>query len=409
MDNATMDLVEAKRQGNPGVTSPLMRTYAPLPVTFVRGEGARLWDAAGREYLDAVAGVGVNAVGHAHPRVIEAIREQAGLVLHTSNLYEQVWQQRLAERLTTLSGMRAAFFANSGAEANEAALKLARLHAARRGIAQPLVVVMENAFHGRTFATLSASDSPAVQAGFAPLVDGFLRVPFGDIDALRTRTATCADRVVAVLVEPVQGEGGVQIPPDGYLRALRAVCDRHDWLLMLDEVQTGLGRTGKWFAFQHEGIVPDVLTLAKALGGGMPIGACLAAGAAAELFAPGSHGSTFGGNPLACRVACTVLDIIEDAALVDNAARQGAALLAGLRAALADVDGVEDIRGKGLMIGIDMTAPCAYLPVAALRTQGLLINVTRARTVRLLPPLLLDNGQTRRVVRALRSMLVDTR
>ncbi|MGI4982725.1 MAG: acetylornithine transaminase [Janthinobacterium lividum] len=396
-------------QANVGGASRLMRTYAPLPVTFVRGEGARLWDSAGREYVDAVAGVGVNAVGHAHPRVVEAIREQAGLVLHTSNLYEQVWQQRLAERLTALSGMQAAFFANSGAEANEAALKLARLHATRRGIARPLVVVMEHAFHGRTFATLSASDSPAVQAGFAPLVDGFLRVPFGDIDALRALTATCADRVAAVLVEPVQGEGGVQVPPDGYLRALRALCDRHDWLLMLDEVQTGLGRTGKWFAFQHEGIVPDVLTLAKALGGGIPIGACLAAGAAAELFTPGSHGSTFGGNPLACRVACTVLDIIADEALVDNAARQGAALLDGLREALRGVTDVCDIRGKGLMIGVEMAAPCASLATAALQTQRLLINVTRARAVRLLPPLILDDGQTRRIVQALRSMLVDTR
>ncbi|MGI4859542.1 MAG: acetylornithine transaminase [Janthinobacterium lividum] len=394
---------------NHAAGSCLMRTYAPLPATFVRGEGARLWDGEGREYLDAVAGVGVNAVGHAHPRVVEAIREQAGLVLHTSNLYETLWQQRLAERVTALSGMQSAFFANSGAEANEAALKLARLHATRRGIARPLVVVMENAFHGRTFATLSASDGPAVQAGFAPLVDGFLRVPFGDIDALQALTATCADRVVAVLVEPVQGEGGVRIPPDGYLRGLRAVCDRHDWLLMLDEVQTGLGRTGRWFAFQHEGIVPDVLTLAKALGGGMPIGACLAAGAAATLFAPGSHGSTFGGNPLACRVACTVLDVIEDEGLVDHAARQGAALLAGLRAALADVAGVEDIRGKGLMIGIDMTAPCAYLPAAALRTHGLLINVTRSRTVRLLPPLVLDDTQTRRIARALRATMDDMR
>ncbi|MGI4858380.1 MAG: aspartate aminotransferase family protein [Janthinobacterium lividum] len=388
--------------------SRLMRTYAPLPVTFVRGEGARLWDSAGQEYLDAVAGVGVNAVGHAHPRVVEAIREQAGLVLHTSNLYEHLWQQRLAERLTTLAGMQTAFFANSGAEANEAALKLARLHAHRRGVAQPLVVVMENAFHGRTFATLSASDSPAVHAGFAPLVDGFLRVPFGDIAALQALTATCADRVVAVLVEPIQGEGGVQVPPDGYLRALRAQCDRHDWLLMLDEVQTGLGRTGKWFAFQHEGIVPDVLTLAKALGGGIPIGACLAAGAAA-LFTPGSHGSTFGGNPLACRVACTVLDIIEDEALADNAARQGVALLAGLRAALTGVAGACDIRGRGLMIGVEMTAPCAYLPAVALQTQRLLINVTRAHTIRLLPPLVVSDAQTRCIVQALGSMLPGAR
>jgi acetylornithine aminotransferase len=365
----------------------LMTTYQPLSLSFVRGLGTRLWDEAGREYLDAIAGVAVTNVGHSHPRIVEAIREQAGLLLHTSNLYSIEWQQRLALKLTRLSGMERAFFNNSGAEANETALKLARLHAWHKGIEKPLVVVMENAFHGRTLGTLSASDGPAVRLGFNSLPGDFLKVPFGDLAALDKACATYGHRITAVLVEPIQGESGVQPAPRGYLKALRDLCTRRNWLLMLDEIQTGMGRTGQWFAFQHEAIVPDVMTLAKGLGNGIPIGACLARGKAAQLFTPGSHGSTFGGNPLACRVGCTVVDILEEQGLVDNARVQGERLLAGLRAALSDHPNVLAIRGRGLMVGIELVRPLPNLALIAARDHGLLLNVTRGKTIRLLPPL----------------------
>ncbi|WP_426139677.1 aspartate aminotransferase family protein [Pseudomonas sp. DWP3-1-2] len=365
----------------------LMTTYQPLSLSFVRGLGTRLWDEAGREYLDAIAGVAVTNVGHSHPRIVEAIREQAGLLLHTSNLYSIEWQQRLALKLTRLSGMERAFFNNSGAEANETALKLARLHAWHKGIEKPLVVVMENAFHGRTLGTLSASDGPAVRLGFNSLPGDFLKVPFGDLAALDKACATYGHRITAVLVEPIQGESGVQMAPRGYLKALRDLCTRRNWLLMLDEIQTGMGRTGQWFAFQHEAIVPDVMTLAKGLGNGIPIGACLARGKAAQLFTPGSHGSTFGGNPLACRVGCTVVDILEEQGLVDNARVQGERLLAGLRAALSDHPDVLVIRGRGLMVGIELVRPLPNLALIAARDHGLLLNVTRGKTIRLLPPL----------------------
>ena len=314
----------------------LMSTYQPLALSFSRGLGTRLWDQAGREYLDAVAGVAVTNVGHSHPKIVCAISEQAGLLLHTSNLYSIDWQQRLAQQLTQLAGMDRAFFNNSGAEANETALKLARLHGWHKGIEQPLVVVMQNAFHGRTLGTLSASDGPAVRLGFNELPGDFVKVPFGDLKALDKVQQAHGSRIVAILMEPIQGESGVQLAPPGYLKALRELCNRRAWLMMLDEIQTGIGRTGQWFAFQHEGIVPDVMTLAKGLGNGIPIGACLARGKAAELFTPGSHGSTFGGNPLACRVGCTVLEIIEEQGLLENATLQGERLLARLRSELAD-------------------------------------------------------------------------
>jgi len=383
----------------------LMNNYQPLPISFTRGEGCRLWDSEGREYLDALAGVAVTSVGHSHPRIIEAIRDQAGLLLHTSNLYRIDWQVHLAERLTALAGMQRAFFCNSGAEANETALKLARLHAQRKGIAQPLVVVMENSFHGRTFATLSASDSPSCQAGFAPLMDGFIKVPFGDVLALEALAQRYGQRIAAVLVEPVQGESGVQVAPSGYLKALRALCDAQHWLLMLDEIQTGLGRTGRWFAGQHEGVVPDVMTLAKALGNGVPIGACLASGPAAELFGPGSHGSTFGGNPLACRVACTVLDILENEGLVANAERQGRWLLETLRSQLKGHPQVLAVRGHGLMIGIDLRQPARHLALVAAQQHGLLINIARGQTIRLLPPLTLDDPTREALVERLMALL----
>lgn len=379
----------------------LMSTYQPLALSFTKGLGTRLWDQAGREYLDAIAGVAVTNVGHSHPKIVSAISEQAGLLLHTSNLYSIDWQQQLAQKLTRLAGMDRAFFNNSGAEANETALKIARLYGWHKGIEQPLVVVMENAFHGRTLGTLSASDGPAVRLGFNKLPGDFVKVPFGDLKALDKVQQAHGSRIVAILMEPIQGESGVQLAPPGYLKAVRELCHRRGWLMMLDEIQTGIGRTGQWFAFQHEGIVPDVMTLAKGLGNGIPIGACLARGKAAELFTPGSHGSTFGGNPLACRVACTVLDIIEEQQLRENARIQGERLLERLRAELADDPNVLAIRGQGLMIGIELKQPIRDLSLIAARDHGLLINVTRGQIIRLLPPLTIDEREVEMIVRGI--------
>ena len=383
----------------------LMSTYQPLALSFTRGLGTRLWDQQGREYLDAVAGVAVTNVGHSHPRLVAAISEQAGLLLHTSNLYSIDWQQQLARRLAQLSGLDRAFFNNSGAEANETALKLARLHGWKKGIEQPLVVVMENAFHGRTLGTMAASDGPSVRLGFQRLPGDFIKVGFGDMAALEALTAQFGTRIAAVLLEPIQGESGVLVAPSGYLKALREHCTRHGWLMMLDEIQTGIGRTGTWFAFQHEGIVPDVMTLAKGLGNGVPIGACLARAAVAQLFTPGSHGSTFGGNPLACRVGCTVLEIIQEQGLLENAARQGEHLLARLRMELEDHPQVRAIRGKGLMIGIELASPYRDLAQRAAQEHGLLINVTRGKIIRLLPPLTLQGKEVEMIVRAITRLL----
>ena len=376
----------------------LMSTYQPLALSFTRGLGTRLWDQQGREYLDAVAGVAVTNVGHSHPRLVAAISEQAGLLLHTSNLYSIDWQQQLARRLAQLSGLDRAFFNNSGAEANETALKLARLHGWKKGIEQPLVVVMENAFHGRTLGTMAASDGPSVRLGFQRLPGDFIKIGFGDMAALEAVTAQFGTRIAAVLLEPIQGESGVLVAPPGYLKAMRDHCTRHGWLMMLDEIQTGIGRTGTWFAFQHEGIVPDVMTLAKGLGNGVPIGACLARAAVAELFTPGSHGSTFGGNPLACRVGCTVLEIIQEQGLLENAACQGEHLLARLRMELEEHPQVRAIRGKGLMIGIELASPYRDLAQRAAQEHGLLINVTRGKVIRLLPPLTLERKEVEMIV-----------
>ncbi|CAH0225126.1 aspartate aminotransferase family protein [Pseudomonas carnis] len=383
----------------------LMSTYQPLALSFTRGLGTRLWDQQGREYLDAVAGVAVTNVGHSHPRLVAAISEQAGLLLHTSNLYSIDWQQQLARRLAQLSGLDRAFFNNSGAEANETALKLARLHGWKKGIEQPLVVVMENAFHGRTLGTMAASDGPSVRLGFQRLPGDFIKIGFGDMAALEAVTAQFGTRIAAVLLEPIQGESGVLVAPPGYLKAMRDHCTRHGWLMMLDEIQTGIGRTGTWFAFQHEGIVPDVMTLAKGLGNGVPIGACLARAAVAELFTPGSHGSTFGGNPLACRVGCTVLEIIQEQGLLENAARQGEHLLARLRMELEEHPQVRAIRGKGLMIGIELASPYRDLAQRAAQEHGLLINVTRGKVIRLLPPLTLERKEVEMIVRAITRLL----
>ncbi|MGL5997162.1 MAG: aspartate aminotransferase family protein [Pseudomonas proteolytica] len=383
----------------------LMTTYQPLALSFTRGLGTRLWDQQGREYLDAVAGVAVTNVGHSHPRLVTAISEQAGLLLHTSNLYGIDWQQRLAQRLAQLSGLDQAFFNNSGAEANETALKLARLHGWKKGIEQPLVVVMENAFHGRTLGTMAASDGPSVRLGVQRLPGDFIKVGFGDLQALEAVTREFGSRIVAVLLEPIQGESGVQLAAPGYLKALRVHCSQHGWLLMLDEIQTGIGRTGSWFAFQQEGIVPDVMTLAKGLGNGIPIGACLARAPVARLFTPGSHGSTFGGNPLACRVGCTVLDIIEQQGLLENAAHQGERLLARLRVELSEHPQVLAIRGRGLMIGIELATPQRDLAERAAREQGLLLNVTRGKVIRLLPPLTLNSQEVEMIVRGIARLL----
>lgn len=386
-------------------TACLMSTYQPLALSFTRGLGTRLWDQSGREYLDAVAGVAVTNVGHSHPMLVDAIRDQAGLLLHTSNLYSIDWQQRLAQKLTRLAGMDRVFFNNSGAEANETALKLARLHGWHKYIEQPLVVVMENAFHGRTLGTLAASDGPAVRLSYSDLPGDYIKVPFGDLLAFDKVCVTHGHRIAAVLVEPVQGEGGAQVAPAGYLKALRERCTRRDWLLMLDEIQTGMGRTGKWFAFQYEGIVPDVMTLAKGLGNGVPIGACLARGKAAELFTPGSHGSTFGGNPLACRVGCTVIDIIEQQALVENARVRGQHLLGRLQEVLGGHPQVMQVRGRGLMIGIELREAIPELTRIAAEQHGLLINVTRGKVIRLLPPLVLEAAEVEQIVQGLAASL----
>ncbi|CAI3786777.1 Acetylornithine aminotransferase [Pseudomonas sp. MM227] len=385
--------------------SHLMPTYQPLPLTFTRGLGTRLWDDSGREYLDALAGVAVTNVGHSHPDVVAAIAEQAGLLLHTSNLYAIDWQQRLGAKLAEKSGLALAFFNNSGAEANETALKLARLHGHARGIARPLVVVMNNAFHGRTLATLAASDGAHLSAGLGQLPGDCVKIPFADLDALASVTQAFGQRIAAVLLEPIQGESGVHVASAAYLRALREHCDHHGWLLMLDEIQSGIGRTGQWFAYQHAGIQPDVLTLAKALGNGIPIGACLASAAVGRLFTPGSHGSTFGGNPLACRVGCTVLDIIEREGLLDNAARQGQALLERLRSEVGVLPGVKAVRGVGLMIGVELDRPCRELMQRAAQEHALLINVTRGTTLRLLPPLILSAAEVERIADALYALV----
>jgi acetylornithine aminotransferase len=375
-----------------------MNTYARQPVAFVRGEGAYLWDETGKRYLDAVAGVAVNGLGHAHPKLVKAIAEQAATLIHTSNLYRIPRQEELADKLCELAGMDKAFFCNSGCEANEAAIKLARLHGHNKGIEVPTIIVMEKAFHGRTMATLTATGSRKIQAGFEPLLSGFARVPFNDLDAIR-HVAEHNKSVVAVLVEVVQGEGGINVLPSEYLVELRRICDAHGWLLMLDEVQTGIGRTGAWFGFQHSGVLPDVMALAKGLGSGMPIGACLARGAAADVFQPGNHGSTFGGNPLACAAALATLEAIESENILDNVRVRGEAIRTGLRAALNGTHGVVDIRGEGMMIGIELDRPCGEL-VGVARDAGVLINVTADRVIRLVPPLIYGDAEVDALVAA---------
>lgn len=383
--------------------SHLMNTYARLPVAFARGEGVWLWDDSGKRYLDALAGIAVSALGHAHPKLVRAIADQAGRVIHTSNLYEIPLQSELADRLCALSGMDEAFFCSSGAEANECAIKLARYFGHHNGVQNAAIIVMEHAWHGRTLATLSATGSRKAQAGFEPLVPGFVRVPYNDEHAVR-QAADANPNIVAVLVEVLQGEGGIHVADAEYVRFLRRICDERQWLLMIDEVQSGIGRTGRWFAFQHAGVQPDVITLAKGLGSGVPIGACVAAGRARGVFKPGSHGSTFGGGPLACAAGLATLAAMEEERLLDNATRMGELVRSGLRDALAGVAGVAEIRGMGLMIGVELARPCGDLVKRAL-DAGLLINVTADRVIRLLPPLVIREAEARELVTKLAALV----
>jgi acetylornithine/N-succinyldiaminopimelate aminotransferase len=373
----------------------LMQTYAPLPVAFARGEGAWLLDTEGKRYLDGLAGIAVNGLGHAHPVLTRALAEQAARLIHTSNLFRVPEQERAAAKVCQLAGMENAFFANSGSEANEAAIKLARLHGHQRGIESPAIVVMEKAWHGRTLATLSATGSRKAQAGFEPLMGGFLRVPYNDIGAIERLADN--QSVVAVLLEVLQGEGGIHVASAEYLRKVRELCDRRQWLLMIDEVQSGVGRTGKWFAHQWAGIVPDVMTLAKGLGSGVPIGACLARGAAAKVFKPGNHGSTFGGGPLVSVAVLTTLEVIEKDGLLAQAQQMGEVIQGGLRRELAGTAGVKEVRGMGLMIGVELDRPCGDLVRRAL-AAGLVMNVTAERVVRLLPPLVIEEAQAKSLV-----------
>ncbi|WP_334135336.1 aspartate aminotransferase family protein [Tepidimonas sp.] len=374
----------------------VMPTYARLPITLTHGRGCRVWDSDGREYLDALAGIAVNTLGHAHPRFVRALQEQVGRLIHVSNYYHHPWTEPLAAALCERSGLEQVFFCSSGLEANEAALKLARKFGRDKGIERPQIVVYERAFHGRSLATLSATGNPKVQAGFEPLVEGFIRVPINDLEALRRATAGNPS-VVAVFFEAIQGEGGVHPLDADYIAGVRALCDEHDWLLMIDEVQCGMGRTGKWFAHQWAGIRPDVMPLAKGLGSGVPVGAVVVGPRAARIFQPGNHGTTFGGNPLAMRAGLETIRIMEDEGLLDNAARVGTHLHTQLWAALHGVPGVREVRGKGLMIGIELDRPCGAL-VQRCAEAGLLLSVTAERVIRLVPPLILNAAEADEIV-----------
>ena len=387
------------------MTTHLMNTYNRQPVTFVKGEGVWLWDDKGEKYLDALAGVAVNGLGHGHPSLVKAISDQAARLIHVSNYYHIAEQEALADKLCEVSGMDKVFFCNSGCEANEASIKLARLYGHNKGIDIPQIIVMEQSFHGRTLATLSATGNSKVQVGFEPLVTGFIRVPYDDIAAVRA-VATSNPNVVAILVEPVQGEGGINIPKDSsaYLETLRGICDEHDWLLMVDEVQTGIGRTGTWFAFQHTSIKPDVMSLAKGLASGVPIGACVAQGKAASVFTYGKHGSTFGGNPLACAAGLATLNAIESDGLRENAEKIGNLIRDGFISEFNGIAAVVQVRNAGLMIGIELDRPCADLVQLALEAK-LLINVTAERVVRLLPPLVMNEAEAHELVQRLSALI----
>ena len=373
------------------IPAAVMPTYGRIPVSFVRGEGSYVYDDTGKRYLDGLTGIAVCGLGHAHPKVAAALAEQASTLLHTSNLYRIPGQERLAVRLTEIAGMDNVFFCNSGAEANEAAIKIARLYGHSREVDAPAVVVVENSFHGRTMATLTATGNRKAQAGFEPLLAGFVRAPYDDIPSLE-KIAANNKNVVAVLVEPILGEGGIRIPDAGYLDGLRAVCDANDWLLMLDEVQTGNGRTGRYFAFQHTDIVPDVVATAKGLGNGMPIGACMARGVASEMLVAGTHGSTFGGNFLACAAANVVVDELTEGGVIERAGELGERMQARFRDALRGNNRVKEIRGVGLMLAVELVEPCTQLINEAVE-RGLLLNVAADTVIRLLPPLNMSDAE----------------
>ena len=387
-------------------SSAVMPTYGRLDVAFAEGKGAWLTATNGRQYLDALSGIAVCNLGHAHPAVTKAICEQAATLVHTSNIYNIPLQTELAEKLVEISGMEQVFFCNSGAEANEAAIKIARKYGHSRGIDRPVIIVMESSFHGRTMATLTATGNSKVQAGFEPLVPGFVRVPYNDLDALRMAVGHWPE-AVAVMLEPIQGEGGIKIPDAEYLADVRDICSQRKLLMMLDEVQSGIGRTGKWFAFQHDDAVkPDVMMLAKGLGNGLPIGACLVAGPAVGVLQAGNHGSTFGGNPLVCRAALAVIDTIEKEHLMDNVNSLSSQMLTGFKAKLKDIEGVKAIRCKGFMIGIELTIPCSGLVQLGL-DKGILINVTADKIIRLLPPLIIDANEANQIVSMVSDLVID--
>jgi acetylornithine/N-succinyldiaminopimelate aminotransferase len=380
----------------PAAMPHVMNTYGRLPFALSHGRGSRVWDTEGREYLDALGGIAVNTLGHAHPRLVAAIADQAGKLIHTSNYYQVPLQESLAAMLCERSGLAAAFFCSTGLEANEAAIKLARKYGHDKGVTRPEIIVCERAFHGRSLATLSATGNPKIQAGFGPLVEGFVRVPFNDSAAVR-EIAKSHPNVVAVLVEPVQGEGGINPARNDYLRDLRAVCDERDWLLMLDEVQCGVARTGKWFAYQWAGVQPDVMSLAKGLGSGVPVGALVVGERVKDVLGPGNHGSTFGGNPLAMRAAVETFNVIEAEGLMGNAERVGEHLRGALRRELAGVDGLVDVRGEGLMIGVELARPCGVILTRAAEA-GLLLSVTADAVIRLVPPLIFTVADADEVV-----------
>lgn len=382
----------------------LMNAYSRLRVSFVRGEGANLWDADGKEYIDALGGIAVTFLGHSHPSITEAISLQAGKLLHVSNLFHIQEQARLGEKFCRISGMDKVFFGNSGAEANEAAIKIARLHADKKSIKNPTIITMNNSFHGRTMATLSATGNNAIQKGFAPLLSEFIHVDYNDVDAIKAHADN--QDVVAVMLEPIQGEGGIIVPDEGYLTGVRALCDEQGWLLIVDEIQTGMGRTGEWFAYMHDNILPDIVTSAKALGNGIPIGACAARGAAANLIGPGTHGTTFGGNPFVSQVASTVIDVIEAESLIEKAANLGALLKAQCQQDLSRSDKVVDIRGRGLMIGIELDQ--AY-PDLALRflDKALVVNITGGgKVIRLLPSAMLSEQQVKTITQTIHDVVL---
>jgi acetylornithine aminotransferase len=370
-----------------------MNTYARQPVAFVRGEGVWLWDESGKKYLDALAGIAVNTLGYGHPRLTQALSERlASGVLHTSNLWRIPMQEAAADRLAEITGLDEVFFCNSGLEANEAAIKVARKYGHERGIAEPAVIVMEKAFHGRSLATLSATGSRKVQAGFEPLVSGFVRVPLNDLEAVR-QVAEHNRNVAAVMVEPIQGEGGINVSRLEYLRGLKEICERHQWLFISDEVQCGLGRTGKWFVYQHAGFLPDVVPLAKGLGSGVPVGACIVGGRAKGVFKPGNHGSTFGGNPLAMTAVVATIDTIKEEGLLANAARVGELIRGGF----PRLAGITEVRGMGLMIGLELERACGELVKRSL-DAGLVLNVTAENVIRMLPPLIMNEAEARELL-----------